>query len=76
MAAQIPCDYCLFVHEKAAKMNGATQAEIDEAFAIASDTRHWSTSMHGLQVDEASFERDVDELLERMKSQMAAQASK
>src|SRR5262249_22095693 len=45
IAAQIPCKYCEYFHTEAAKLNGATQAEIDEAIAEAGSTRHWSTLM-------------------------------
>ena len=63
VAAQIPCRYCVVAHTEFAKLNGATDAEINEAVAMASLTRNLSTMLNGLQVDEAQFRRDVDRLV-------------
>jgi AhpD family alkylhydroperoxidase len=35
VAAQIPCQYCIYFHTAAAKANGATDEEIKEAVAMA-----------------------------------------
>jgi AhpD family alkylhydroperoxidase len=67
VAAQIPCRYCTYFHAEAAKANGATQAELDEAIALAAVTRHWSTFLNGLQVDEKTFKREVDAMVKHMK---------
>ena len=63
VSAQIPCRYCIVAHTEFAKLNGATDAEINEAVAMASLTRNLSTMLNGLQVDEAQFRRDVDRLV-------------
>jgi AhpD family alkylhydroperoxidase len=72
VAAQIPCAYCVYFHTQAAKLNGATNAEVGEAVAMAAITRHWSTVLNGMQVDQAGFQRETDTVLrlasERMKS--------
>ncbi len=34
VAAQIPCQYCIYFHTAAAKANGATDGEVREAVAI------------------------------------------
>jgi AhpD family alkylhydroperoxidase len=72
VAAQIPCSYCVYFHTQAAKLNGATDAEVREAVAMAAITRHWSTVLNGMQVDQAGFQRETDTVLrlasERMKS--------
>ena len=39
VAAQIPCSYCVYFHTQAAKLNGATDAEIREAVAMAAISR-------------------------------------
>jgi AhpD family alkylhydroperoxidase len=59
VAAQIPCSYCIYVHTESAKRDGATDAEISEAIAVAGLTRDWSTVLNGMQVDLASFKKDV-----------------
>ena len=64
VAAQIPCQYCIYFHTAAAKANGASQEEIAEAVAMAAMTRHWSTVLNGMEVDLDSFKKDTDTVLE------------
>ena len=77
VAAQIPCSYCIYFHTQAAKLNGATDAEIREAVAMAAISRHWSTVLNGMQVDPAGFRQETDKVLhlaaERMKTAAAKQ---
>jgi len=72
VAAQIPCSYCVYFHTAAAKLNGATDAEVREAVAMAAITRHWSTVLNGMQADPAGFRQETDAVLrlaaERMKT--------
>jgi AhpD family alkylhydroperoxidase len=63
VAAQIPCTYCIYFHTAVAKANGATDAEIREAVAMAAISRHWSTVLNGMQVDLAGFKQEVDAVL-------------
>jgi AhpD family alkylhydroperoxidase len=63
VAAQVPCKYCVIAHTEFARLNGATDAEITEAVAMAAFTRHMSTLLNGVQVDEGQFRRDVDKLV-------------
>jgi AhpD family alkylhydroperoxidase len=63
VASQIPCRYCIVAHTEFAKLNGATDAEINEAIAMAALTRTMSTLLNGLQVDENQFRRDVAKLV-------------
>lgn len=65
VSSQIPCHYCIYFHTAAAKLNGATDEEIREAVAMASIVRHWSTVLNGMQVDEATFRKETDEILAR-----------
>ncbi|MBB6469021.1 AhpD family alkylhydroperoxidase [Aminobacter lissarensis] len=60
VAAQIPCEYCIYFHTAAAKANGATDEEIREAVAMAAIVRHWSTVLNGMQVDYPQFKQEVD----------------
>jgi AhpD family alkylhydroperoxidase len=46
VAAQIPCEYCVFVHTKMAKAAGATDAQIKEAIATAALVRFNSTMLN------------------------------
>jgi len=63
VAAQIPCQYCIYFHTAAAKANGATDEEVREAVAMASLTRHWSTVLNGMQIDLAAFQHETDTVL-------------
>jgi AhpD family alkylhydroperoxidase len=68
VASQIPCKFCIIAHTEFAKLNGATDAEIHEAIAMASLTRDLSTMLNGMQVDEQQFHRDVDHLVKGAKA--------
>jgi AhpD family alkylhydroperoxidase len=63
VAAQIPCQYCVYFHTAAAKLNGATDEEIRETVAMAAIVRHWSTVLNGMQVDLAGFKHETDTVL-------------
>jgi AhpD family alkylhydroperoxidase len=71
VAAQIPCQYCIYFHTAAARANGATDEEIRETVAMAAVVRHWSTVLNGTQVDLDGFRRDTDKVLD-----VAAQKAK
>ncbi len=60
VAAQVPCDYCVYYHQKAARALGATEAEIREALASAALVRKWSTMLNGSQYDMNTWRREVD----------------
>ncbi len=59
VAAQIPCDYCIWADTNSARAAGATDEEIAEAVAMAALTRHWSTVFNGLQVDIDQFKAEL-----------------
>jgi len=69
VASQIPCDYCVYAHTTQAKMHGATDAEIQEAVASASETRYWSTVLNGNDVPFDEFKKEWDGILEHIKKQ-------
>lgn len=62
VAAQIPCEYCVYVHNKNARAEGATEAEIREAVATAAHVRHWSTVLNGMGYDFDTFKAEVDKM--------------
>ncbi len=68
VASQIPCQYCIYFHTQAAKLNGATDEEIKEAVTMAAITRHWSTMLNGSQVDLATFKKQADQVFEAAKA--------
>jgi AhpD family alkylhydroperoxidase len=62
VSAQVPCEYCVYFHRKAAQHHGATEEEIKEALASAALVRKWSTVLHGSQYDRDEWRRQVDAL--------------
>lgn len=63
VAAQIPCAYCVYFHNKSARAAGASESEIREAVAMAAHVRHWSTVLNGMAYDFDSFKKEVDALM-------------
>jgi AhpD family alkylhydroperoxidase len=72
VAAQIPCDYCIYAHIEMARMHGATEEEINEAVMKAAEVRHWSTILNGNEVDLNSFKSEWDDILNFVKTQSAS----
>ncbi len=62
VAAQIPCEYCIYAHDKNARAAGASEAEIREAVATAAHVRHWSTVLNGMSYDFEKFKAEVDQM--------------
>lgn len=62
VAAQIPCAYCVYVHDKNARAQGASEAEIRETVATAANVRHWSTVLNGMGYDLEAFKAEIDKL--------------
>ena len=54
--------YCVYVHDKNARAEGATEAEIREAVATAAHVRHWSTVLNGMGYDFEAFKAEVDKM--------------
>lgn len=76
VAAQVPCEYCIYFHTAAAKANGASDEEIREAIAMAALTRHWSTVLNGSQTDFATFRKEVDQIMSHGADQARAMKDK
>ena len=60
VAAQIPCQYCVYYHVEAAKAAGASEEEVREAVHQASLTRHWSTILYGSQYALEVYKTETD----------------
>lgn len=67
VAAQIPCTYCVYYHDKAARRAGASEAEVREAVAMAAHVRHWSTVLNGMAYDYEAFKVELDTMMEAPK---------
>ena len=60
VAAQIPCQYCIYAHTLGAKHAGATDDQIKEAIAASAMTRKMSTELNGNQYDMTEFKKQID----------------
>jgi AhpD family alkylhydroperoxidase len=60
VSAQVPCEYCIYYHTRAASEQGASDEQIKEALAAAALVRHWSTKLNGSQYDMNQWRREVD----------------
>ncbi len=67
VASQVPCRYCIISDVEFAKAAGASEAEINEAIAMASFTRQMSTMLNGMQVSETKFITDLNRLVKDSK---------
>jgi AhpD family alkylhydroperoxidase len=59
IAAATKCRYCALFHTEIAKLNGATEAEIEDALHFAKSSSGWSTYINGLQLDYEKFKKEV-----------------
>jgi AhpD family alkylhydroperoxidase len=66
IAASIKCPYCVYFHTKAAKMNGATDAEIAELALLTRFTTGWSSILHASSIDLEDFKKQFDKAAQYM----------
>ncbi len=59
IAAATKCRYCELYHTEVAKLNGATDEEIEDAVHYAKSAMGWSTYLNGMQVDYDSFKDEI-----------------
>ncbi len=69
VAAATRCRYCTLFHTEMAKLNGATEAEIEDAVHFAKSTMGWSTYLNGLQLDYDQFKSEMLKVSEYVKKQ-------
>ena len=62
VAAQIPCQYCVYAHRNSAMDLGATDAEMREAVTMGAYVRFWSTVLQGADYDLDKFKGEHDAL--------------
>ena len=67
IAAATRCRYCSYYHTELAKLNGATDAEIEDAVHFAKATAGWSTYVNGLQIDYEEFKGEIDQACEHVR---------
>jgi AhpD family alkylhydroperoxidase len=59
IAATTKCAYCIFFHTEMARLNGATDAEIEDAVHYAKSSAGWSTYLNGMQLDINQFRAEI-----------------
>jgi AhpD family alkylhydroperoxidase len=68
IAAATRCRYCVLFHTEAAKLNGATDAEIEDALHFAKSSAGWSLYINGLQLDFEEFRAEMRRMVEHIRS--------
>jgi AhpD family alkylhydroperoxidase len=68
IAAATRCRYCVLFHTEAAKLNGATDAEIEDALHFAKSSAGWSLYINGLQLDFERFRAEMRRIVEHVRS--------
>lgn len=68
LSGVMKCRYCALFHTEAAMLNGATQAEIEDAVHFAKASAGWSTYLNGLQIDFDQFEEEMRQASEFIRS--------
>jgi AhpD family alkylhydroperoxidase len=71
VSAATKCRFCVFFHTEMARLNGATDAEIQDALAYAKSSTGWSTYVNGLQIDFEQFKDEIRKACEFMESKRA-----
>ena len=74
IAAVTKCRYCSLFHTQAARMNGATEAEIEDAVHFAKSSAGWSAYLNGMQVDYDEFRREMMQISEYVRSHQPVNA--
>jgi AhpD family alkylhydroperoxidase len=64
ISAITKCRYCAVYHTELAKLNGATDAEIEDAVHFAKSSAGWSTYVNGMQLDFDEFKQEVEQACE------------
>jgi len=68
--SETKCRYCALFHTEAAKMFGATDAEIQEAVHYAKHSLGWSAYLNGIQQDYDEFAGELARISEHMTTQV------
>ncbi len=74
IAAVTKCRYCAFFHTETARINGATDAEIEDAVHFAKSSAGWSAYINGLQTEFEQFKDEVLQICEHVRSLQAVEA--
>lgn len=68
VSAAVKCPYCTFYSMEAAKIDGATGAEIQDALEFTKSTVGWSAYFAGMQMDLTQFKMEILDAMEFIRS--------
>lgn len=75
VAAATKCRYCIYFHREMARLEGATDAELEEAARLASSVSSWSTYVQGLDYDYDTFKKEVRQAVEHVRRMQQKRAA-
>ena len=75
ISAITKCEYCIQYHTGVAQLNGATDAEIEDAVHFAKSSAGWSTYLNGMQVDKDQFAAELAQVAEYVRGRAVATAA-
>ena len=67
ISAVTKCRYCVYFHSVMAKLNGASDQEIQETIHYAKATAGWSAYINGMALDYNEFTKEMDAICEHVK---------
>jgi AhpD family alkylhydroperoxidase len=68
VSAATKCRYCTLFHTEAARLFGASEAEIEHAVHYAKSSAGWSTYINGMEIDYDQFRDEVRRVSEHIRS--------
>ena len=74
IAAVSKCRYCILFHAEAARLNGATEEEIEDAVHFAKSSAGWSAYLNGMQIDYDQFRNEMLAISEHVRRATAKAA--
>ena len=66
ISAATKCRYCAYFHTEMAKLNGATEEEIEDALHFTKSSAGWSAYINGLQLNYEDFTKETDKIVEHV----------
>lgn len=69
VSAATKCEYCVYFHTEFARLNGATEEEIEDALHYTKSTTGWSTYINGSQADMEVFKSEVRAIVQYLRDQ-------
>lgn len=70
ISAVSKCRYCVYFHTELARLNGATEEEIEDVLHFTKSSSGWSNYINGLQLDYDEFVKETDQVTEHVRSAM------